>query len=74
MKKNKKAKLAVIKKHSRGTGGGPPISGTPQEKTYENKIFEMLTPVAVEGNEEVAEPSLLEEVETLGSDSENEVR
>ncbi|CAH1114743.1 unnamed protein product [Psylliodes chrysocephalus] len=54
LKKNQKAKFAGQKKYSEGTGGGPPIPCSPTNG-LEAKLLEIITPVAISGNEIITE-------------------
>ncbi|CAH1108345.1 unnamed protein product [Psylliodes chrysocephalus] len=53
-KKNQKAKFAGQKKHSEGTGGGPPIHCS-STNGLEAKLLQIITPVAISGNEIITE-------------------
>lgn len=55
--------MSKEKKYMNGTGGGPPMTPPPPEldKTMDEKIIEILTPVAVEGNIEVPDAFIFEE-------------
>ncbi|KAK4884623.1 hypothetical protein RN001_000894 [Aquatica leii] len=61
--KNVKNKVSKEKKFRNGTGGGPPMPPptTESDKTIDEKIFEILTPVAVEGNLDVPDPFVISE-------------
>ncbi|XP_030766323.1 uncharacterized protein LOC115890285 [Sitophilus oryzae] len=53
LRKNVKNKASKEKQYRNGTGGGPPMPPPPPEldKTTDEKFLEILTPIAVEGNE-----------------------
>ncbi|KAK4874372.1 hypothetical protein RN001_013732 [Aquatica leii] len=63
LRKNVKNKVSKEKKFRNGTGGGPPMPPptTESDKTIDEKIFEILTPVAVEGNLDVPDPFVISE-------------
>lgn len=68
-KKNVKSKISKEKKYCQGTGGGPPLSpphgANDMDKTIDEKIFEIITPVAIQGNKEVAESQATFEFEDV---------
>ncbi|CAG9770092.1 unnamed protein product [Ceutorhynchus assimilis] len=61
LKKQVKNKKSKEKQHIYGTGGGPPLPPTLEDvdKTTDEKIFEIITPVAFEGNRDVPEPQIV---------------
>uniref|UniRef100_A0A1Y1LE05 Regulatory protein zeste n=1 Tax=Photinus pyralis TaxID=7054 RepID=A0A1Y1LE05_PHOPY len=74
IKKNVKSRKTKEQRYSQGTGGGPPLSPpdpeTCDDKSIDDKILEIITPVAIEGNEDVPEPDIIFDTIISGRSSE----
>ncbi|CAG9763562.1 unnamed protein product [Ceutorhynchus assimilis] len=59
-RKRRRKGISKEKQYSQGTGGGPPLPPPEEiEKTTEEKIYEIITPVAIQGNQDVLESEII---------------